>query len=69
LDKDPETVYPRRILVMDISSVYYNSGLKLEELLNSSDFDFCHDIFGIRDNINRDSTGTLNDRFLPRFAN
>jgi len=54
---------------MDISSVYYNSGLKLEELLNSSDFDFCHDIFGIRDNINRDSTGTLNDRFLPRFAN
>lgn len=54
-------------LEMDITAANIASPLKLEELLNADDFNFAHDICGIRANINRDS-GEMNNCFLPRFT-
>lgn len=54
--------------MMDITACHANGcPLKLPELLEASDEDFSHDIFGIRRHINRE-TGELEDCFLPRFA-
>lgn len=53
---------------MDISACHANGcPLKLDELLAADDFTFAHDVFGIRQHINR-STGQLEDCFLPRTA-
>ena len=53
---------------MDVTAVHANGCyLKLEELLNADDFNFLHDILGIRDHLNRE-TGKLEDCFLPRSA-
>jgi len=60
--------YPIRDAAMDIIAVHANgSPLRLAELAQSSDFDFAHDVFGIRGQIDR-TTGTLPERFSPRFA-
>ena len=54
--------------MMDIEAAHCNGcPLDLERLLNSKDFDFAHDIFGIAAHINR-TTGELEDCFVPRFA-
>jgi hypothetical protein len=55
--------------VMDITACHRNGcPLLLEKLLNADDFNFAHDVFGIRANMNR-KTGKLNGLFLPRCAN
>jgi hypothetical protein len=53
---------------MDITACHANGcRLKLEELAKADNFNFSHDIFGIRRHLNRE-TGQLEDCFLPRFA-
>jgi len=60
--------YPILEANMDVSATHLNGcSLKLEELLAADDFNFGHDVFGIRQNINRE-TGKLENCFLPRFA-
>lgn len=51
---------------MDITATHLNfKKLDLARLLEFPDFDFCHDVFGIRRHINRE-TAQLNDFFSPR---
>lgn len=53
---------------MDLTACHNNGcQLKLEELLNADEFDFLHDLYGIKLNIDH-STGKLTNCFLPRFA-
>lgn len=53
---------------MDITAVHVNvCPLKLEELLAADDFNFAHDVFGIRRHLDRE-TGELGGCFVPRFA-
>lgn len=63
--------YPRTEAWMDLVACHANgSPLRLEALKESYDssrFDFCHDVFGIRKHINRE-TGQLQDGFSPRFS-
>ena len=60
--------YPKMDAVMDITACHSNATpLRLAELLAADDFNFNHDAFGIRANINR-NTGQLENCFLPRFA-
>lgn len=55
-------------MVMDIDACHCNGcPLKLAELLAADDFNFAHDVFGIRKNIDR-KTGKLQNCFLPRYA-
>lgn len=60
--------YPRMDAMMDLTACQANGcPLRLADLLKADDFNFCHDIFGIRNNLNR-TTGKLENCFLPRFA-
>lgn len=52
--------------IMDISATHLSTPLRLKDLLYADDFNFCHDVFGIRQNLNR-TTGKL-ERFVPRFT-
>lgn len=53
---------------MDITATHANGcKLDLDKLLNADNFNFNHDVFGIRSNINRD-TGKLLNCFLPRCS-
>lgn len=53
---------------MDITACHSNGcALNLLELAKADDFNFAHDVFGIRRHINR-TTGKLKDCFLPRYA-
>jgi hypothetical protein len=55
-------------LMMDIEACHCNGcPLRLDELLQSNNFDFLHDVAGIYRNLDR-LTGKLQDCFLPRFA-
>lgn len=54
--------------VMDITAVHANgTPLRLADFLAADDFNFAHDWFGIRRNLDR-ATGALINCFLPRFA-
>ncbi len=54
--------------VMDIDACHNNgNSLKLAELLAADDFNFAHDVFGIRANIDR-TTGKLANCFVPRYS-
>jgi hypothetical protein len=54
--------------LMDVTAAHANGcSLQLPELLAADDFDFAHDVFGIRRHLNR-QTGELMDSFLPRYA-
>lgn len=57
----------RLSLMMDVAATHRNGcPLRLEHLLHeTTDFDFAHDVMGIRDNIDR-TTGKLQHEFLPR---
>lgn len=56
-------------LMMDIESADKKFNIRLEELLNADDFNFCHDINGIVNNIVRDTFPANNfGLFVPRFA-
>ena len=53
---------------MDVTATHASGcPLKLKELASAPDFDFAHDVFGIRRHLNRE-TGQLEDCFLPRYA-
>jgi hypothetical protein len=53
---------------MDITAAHLNGNpLRLEALLAADDFNFVHDVFGIRRHLDR-KTGKLGDCFLPRFS-
>jgi predicted transcriptional regulator len=54
--------------LMDVIEVHLNScPLQLAALLQAPNFDFVHDVTGIRRHLNR-QTGELQDCFLPRYA-
>ena len=60
--------YPILDATMDIDACHNNGcPLKLQELLDADDFNFAHDVFGIRGNIDR-TTGELLNCFVPRYA-
>ena len=53
---------------MDITAVHANGRpLRLAELAAADDFNFAHDVLGIREHLNRE-TGQLENCFLPRFS-
>lgn len=54
---------------MDVTACHLNGcPLLLAELAEAADnFDFIHDVFGIRRHLDRE-TGELTDCFLPRYA-
>ena len=54
-------------LVIDLTFCNYSNPLRLQEMLESSDFNFLHDVLGIAKHLNRD-TGLLTDCFSPRFT-
>lgn len=56
-------------LLMDIESADLKFNLRLDEWLNTDKFNFAHDLFGIMNNIVRDSFPSTNfGFFVPRFA-
>ena len=53
---------------MDITATHLNGcPLNLKGLVESSGIDFIHDVYGIANNINRE-TGKLENCFSPRFS-
>lgn len=55
-------------LEMDLRATHANGcPMDFQKLLGADDFNFIHDVFGIRRHIDR-STGELTDYFLPRCA-
>ncbi len=55
-------------LDMDITATHCNGcALDLDKLLNLPKFDFYHDVYGIMQNIDR-NTGKLQNCFLPRCS-
>lgn len=53
---------------MDVNATHTNGcPLRLADLLKADDFNFLHDVFGIRRHLDRD-TGELRNCFLPRCA-
>jgi hypothetical protein len=53
---------------MDVTAVHRNGcALRLRDLLDADDFNFNHDVYGIRRYLDRDS-GQLTCCFTPRFA-
>ena len=60
--------YDQMTAVMDIDACHCNGNpLRLQELLGADDFNFAHDVFGIRANLNR-TTGQLDNCFVPRYS-
>ena len=60
--------YNQMTAIMDIDACHNNGNpLKLQELLDADDFNFGHDVFGIRQHIDR-STGQLQNCFVPRYS-
>lgn len=53
---------------MDVTATHCNGNpLRLDDLLAADDFNFAHDIYGIRRHLNR-GTGKLENCFSPRFS-
>ena len=60
--------YPQMDMLLDLEAVNSSGdGLDFEKLIKFDDFNFLHDILGIRKHINRE-TGELEDCFLPRCS-
>lgn len=57
----------RLTLKMDLENVNKKIKMNFQELLNSDDIDFIHDIYNIQLFMDR-KTGELKNDFLPRFA-
>lgn len=57
----------RTEIEMDLCAAHNTCPLKLGELLAADDFNFAHDVFGIRRHLDR-GTGELKDFFSPRFS-
>lgn len=60
--------FDRISLIMDLECALNEFDLKLNELLNASNFDFTHDINGIQHHLNR-QTKEFTNLFVPRFSN
>lgn len=54
-------------LFMDLMVTHYYHPIRLQHLLESSDFNFLHDVLGIAKHLDR-KTGMLKDCFSPRFS-
>jgi hypothetical protein len=68
LAKEADVTIDGVSLAMDITAVHCNGNpLTLRALLYAGDFDFSHDVFGIRRHIDR-RTGKLMAGFLPRYS-
>ncbi len=68
LQHAPTLKYARQEMHMDLAACHANGcELRLEELRNASDYEFMHDVLGIRKHINR-NTGKLGPEFKPRFS-
>ena len=66
--KDIDSPVSKKTLLMDITATHLNGcPLRLEALLDADNFNFAHDLFGIREHLNRE-TGQLDGHFRPRFA-
>ena len=52
---------------MDVTATHETNPLQLYRLLNADDINFAHDIYGIRNHLNR-ATGYLMDCFYPRCS-
>lgn len=53
---------------MDVTATHCNGNpLRLDDLLAADEFNFSHDVFGIRRHIDRE-TGKLGDCFSPRYS-
>lgn len=60
--------YKHMDAVMDIEAAHCNGNpLDLSALLTADDFNFAHDVFGIRRHLDRE-TGKLMDCFSPRYS-
>ena len=60
--------YEIRDALMDITATHANGNpLRLKEMLEADDFNFAHDVFGIRRHMNRE-TGKLMAMFSPRYT-
>ncbi len=66
LNEDGKIEYGYRTLLMDLDACNSNgTPMDFEKLLAAPEFDFMHDILGIRRHMDRE-TGKLKDFFLPR---
>jgi len=63
--RDPDINF--MTMMMDIEAVHSQWPLCLEEFLNAPEYDFWHDIYGIRRHLNRE-TLQLEDGFVPRYT-
>jgi len=54
-------------LEMDLFYWHHKEPLRLNELLDASDFNFAHDVFGIHECLDRE-TGEMKKSFVPRFT-
>lgn len=54
-------------LEMDLTATHASNPLRLDDLLNADEFNFVHDVWGIREHLNR-RTGKLENYFVPRFS-
>jgi uncharacterized protein DUF6874 len=60
--------YNAQDAAIDVTATHLNGcPIDLQKLLDAPDFDFSHDIFGIRRHLDR-HTGELGDCFVPRYA-
>ena len=59
--------YQKLDCILDLSAAHKEVCLRLVDLLNADNGNFGHDVFGIRQHMNR-VTGKLEDCFMPRFA-
>jgi len=55
-------------LILDLECAINKFDLKLNDLLNTDNINFAHDIYGIQNNLNR-QTKEFENYFVPRFAN
>jgi hypothetical protein len=53
--------------MIDLEAAHGEHALRLSDLLAADDGNFCHDVFGIRRHLNRE-TKKMGDCFLPRFT-
>src|SRR5450755_3714319 len=65
--KDRDSTKAHIKMEMDLEAVHNYCSLRLADLLGTNDFDFVHEIIGIRENFYR-KTGYFQNGFWPRFA-
>ena len=61
--------YEKMTALMDIESAHTQIPMHLDKLRDADDFNFAHDVFGIRGHMDRtEYPGKLTGCFVPRFA-